>query len=1140
MVSTAYADAEVPKQFFNGSSLSRLNAVGVNVYLTPWSTTPETPPQYMLEYPQPSVEKMQGIGEFTLDDSNKDLLAVPAAQAFPGMTPLQLETIFGTKIENMALVEHYNGLGSLGEGALLRDTPGKAFRLMLPHQNSTGTFFSFPFFFQDDRRTYFVSYIPASAQASQKVRFSAFYHPRVSGFIKSLNRFGIEGLLTLANQRLIDSPLAFDQYQPNILVDRESPREDVDFEPHGAYALYNWELFFHTPFLIAMQLSANQRFAEAQKWFHYIFDPTATDSPGNPDRPGIERFWRVKPFYDEALQSVQTLEELIADSSKLKEQVSEWEANPFKPHVIARMRVVAYMKAVVMRYIDNLVAWGDQLFRRDTLESINEATQLYLLAGQILGRRPESIPARVKAKTQTFHTLDDKEALNSLSNAMVEIESFLAPSVAPDPVSVNEDAPPLRMQYFCITGNDKLLGYWDTVADRLFKIRHCLNIEGVERSLPIFEPPIDPGLLVRAAAAGIDISSALNDINAAVPHYRFNVMAQKAAELCHDVKSLGAAFLSALEKRDAEALALLRSGHEVELLKAMRKIKEQQIEETSNTLEGLMKYEDIVTTRQQYYLSRPFMNAFEEAQLALTASSLIPMGAHAGAEVFAAIAHLIPNTKMGAPTSVGVTYGGGNIGSAVQATGHASGILAAMLNTGASLSSALGGYERRQDEWTHQAELATKELQQVRKQIIAAEIRFAIAELELRNHDLQIKTAKEADEYMRHQKFTNHQLYHWMVGQLSGIYFQSYQLAYDVAKRAERNYRYELGLRDSNYIQFGYWDSLKKGLLSGERLHYDLKRMEIAYLDQNKREYEMTKHVSLVTFDPKALIKLKKTGACFVSLPEALFDMDYAGHYLRRIKSIGVTIPCVTGPYTSVNCTLTLVKSSMRTGNMLLAGKYRRQDTDARFSDSVGAVQSIVTSGAQNDSGMFEPNFRDERYLPFEGAGAISEWRIELPQEFKQFDYDTISDVVLHVRYTARAGGAALKRAALTEMRSEVNELMKLAEGRTGFFRLFSARHEFPTEWHRFLNPADLDAVQTLSLELAPERFPYQLRGKTIKINRVELFVQLKDVAANQPLNLWVTPAGESNVNDPANQQTIQELQNDATVGNLLHKREII
>ncbi len=290
------------------------------------------------------------------------------------------------------------------------------------------------------------------------------------------------------------------------------------------------------------------------------------------------------------------------------------------------------------------------------------------------------------------------------------------------------------------------------------------------------------------------------------------------------------------------------------------------------------------------------MNLFEIGQMGLVTNSLIPMGAQIGAEVIAGVLHLIPNAKAAAPTSVGVTYGGDNIASAVQAFGSAAGTTASMLNTAASLSATLGGYLRRQDDWTHQADLATKELMQVEKQIAAAEIRLAISERELENHDLQIDSAREVDAFMRDQKFTNQALYGWMVGQLSGIYFQSYQLAYDVAKRAERTYRYELGLKDSNFIQFGYWDSLKKGLLSGERLHLDLKRMDAAYLDRNKREHEITKHVSLVTIDPMSLVKLKETGECFVSLPEALFDIDCPGHYMRRIKSVSITIPCVSGP----------------------------------------------------------------------------------------------------------------------------------------------------------------------------------------------------------------------------------------------------
>lgn len=74
--------------------------------------------------------------------------------------------------------------------------------------------------------------------------------------------------------------------------------------------------------------------------------------------------------------------------------------------------------------------------------------------------------------------------------------------------------------------------------------------------------------------------------------------------------------------------------------------------------------------------------------------------------------------------------------------------------------------------------------------------------------------------------------------------------------------------------------------------------MEVAYLEQNKREYEITKHISLAMLDPLALITLRATGECFVEMPETLFDMDYPGHYLRRIKTVSLIIPCVVGGHT--------------------------------------------------------------------------------------------------------------------------------------------------------------------------------------------------------------------------------------------------
>src|SRR5437763_1353608 len=141
--------------------------------------------------------------------------------------------------------------------------------------------------------------------------------------------------------------------------------------------------------------------------------------------------------------------------------------------------------------------------------------------------------------------------------------------------------------YFCVSKNDNLLGYWDTVADRLFKIRHCMNIEGQVRQLPLFEPPIDPALLVRARAAGLSISDVLSDISVSLPNYRFSIMLQKASELVAEVKTLGAGLLSVLEKQDAEALSLLRSGQELRLLEAVRDVRVKQINEAKANIAAL-------------------------------------------------------------------------------------------------------------------------------------------------------------------------------------------------------------------------------------------------------------------------------------------------------------------------------------------------------------------------------------------------------------------------------------------------------------------------------------------------------------------------------------------------------------------------
>jgi hypothetical protein len=127
---------------------------------------------------------------------------------------------------------------------------------------------------------------------------------------------------------------------------------------------------------------------------------------------------------------------------------------------------------------------------------------------------------------------------------------------------------------------------------------------------------------------------------------------------------------------------------------------------------------------------------------------------------------------------------------------------------------------------------------------------------------------------------------------------------------------------------------------------------------------------------------------------------------------------------------------------------------------------------------MFEPNLRDERFLPFEGAGAESKWKLDLPADFRQFDYDTISDVILHVRYTARQGVEPTKvRGYLSSLFVDDNPI---------FAVLLSLRHDFPNEWASFVNSVDPAASFTATIR--KDYFPYFTQGKRITINNLDLY----------------------------------------------------
>lgn len=993
--------------------------------------------------------------------------------------------------------------------------------------------------------------------------FENFFHPFVGELIEKLNKESLPKMLDPVFHESLATPFFTQFYTPSGAVNLSSFPKEIDVSTRGPYANYNWELLFHIPFTVAVHLSKTQRFAEAQRWFHYIFNPTSNDQT----IAAPMRFWMFLAFrhpqasrnLDEVIRLLSTPRTQLSAADQLEQDdvLNGYRAilnSPFQPHKVARTRQVAYQYAVVMKYLDNLIAWGDSLFQQDTIESINEAAQRYVLAANLLGPRPQQIPARGVVKPKTFAQLK-QEGLGPIGNALVDLEGDFPFNLTSTTATDTDGAAPLfgigRAFYFCIPRNDKLLGYWDTVADRLFKIRHCMNIAGIVRPLALFDPPLDPGMLVKAAAAGIDIGSIVNGLNQPASPVRCMTLIQKALELCSEVRSLGGALLSALEKGDGEHLALLRQGHEITIQQMTQEVRYLQWQSAREATKSLLTSRKTALERLHYYqrvLGLPAdQNApndlavdhrelteenFDEAYNALVgqydkaltlqrfpnlkiagaSSPAQQSGASGGGRLYLNVnedaelnSHLprARDTRLAASVSDAVAavltfipdfdiklafwgmggasriFGGAKLHDAVKGAADILRMISAWEQDQAGMASRTAGHERRADDWMLQYNLAAHELMQLGRQILTSLIAEQIAHHEYLNIRQQIRNAEQVNQFL-HDKFTNEDLYLWMRGEISRLYYEYYRFAFDTARKAERTMKQELMRPEvdaQDFVKFNYWDGGRKGLLAGEALHLDVKRMEMAYHENNKRELELTRHVSLRQLNPLALLTLKTTGTCQVTIPEWLYDRDCPGHFMRRIKRVGLSIPSVVGPYATVNCTLSLLRSTMRK-SAIAGDSYARLGTeDDRFVDYTGAVQSIVTSAASDDGGLFETNLRDERFLPFEGAGAESTWKLDLPtpDKYPAFDYATISDVILHIRYTARQGVDPTKViASLDTIFSDPPPQLAL---------LFSLRHDFPTEWSAFVN-----GTGAFTATISTDYFPYFTQAKTITIAGLDLY----------------------------------------------------
>lgn len=330
--------------------------------------------------------------------------------------------------------------------------------------------------------------------------------------------------------------------------------------------------------------------------------------------------------------------------------------------------------------------------------------------------------------------------------------------------------------------------------------------------------------------------------------------------------------------------------------------------------------------------------------------------------------------------------------------------------------------ERTLQNWTMKKTEKSNQGKVLEKKKIAAEIKIDYNKKQTENLEREIE---HKDEIYNHlcEKYSNKELYGWLKKETGTIYKTLFQLAVKVARKAEKCYHFEIGDTEENpktaktFIKGSgsYWDGLRSGLLAGEKLLADLHAMEVAYLENDRNELEITRPVSLWELEnrtelyedeesvPTPLQNLKDDGYCEFSIPELLYKIDFPNQYFRRIRDvrIEVIVPDYSGHY--LNAQLTMTKNQLD-----LKG------TNSPLIENRLGIQNMATSMAHQTSGKFDFIFSTEKFRPFEGAGAISDWSLSI-NGFKNarvngddinhiFSTSDIVDVIIHISYTARMG----------------------------------------------------------------------------------------------------------------------------------------
>jgi hypothetical protein len=166
--------------------------------------------------------------------------------------------------------------------------------------------------------------------------------------------------------------------------------------------------------------------------------------------------------------------------------------------------------------------------------------------------------------------------------------------------------------------------------------------------------------------------------------------------------------------------------------------------------------------------------------------------------------------------------------------------------------------------------------------------------------------------------------------------------------------------------------------------------------------------------------------------------------------------------------------------------------------------EMIALSSAMQAAGLFELKLDDPMLLPFEGSGVETSWTFEMSPAANPIDFNTISDIWMTIRYTAKHD---------PDYRNMVIDRMESTfQGRV----FYGVRESFADAWYEFHNPrffggdsAYTDRGQPLpySLAFTLDRTFFPPNEEQIKLTKVTVASQQGEpFTFTVPISITFTP----------------------------------